>query len=177
MAYVAICTLYALLISPLVISNIYGVLSGWKITTVDIASDPNSISKNKQFNFLYVNSKNTSLFNNNINNDISKSNKVGLLVVIATVDNKNIGNKSPSDFTITVHANDPYPVSFSGNSSGTQVKLNMGMYSISESILPGYFTSFSKDCFGGIMSTIVKNCFIKNTFIVTSNESKSKLKQ
>jgi len=173
MAYVVICILCALLLSSSMILNIYGILNEWNIKVIPLVLDSNLTYKNKQFNNLPINSKNTSLLNNN--NNLSKSDVIGLLNVITTVDNKNIGNKSPSDFTITVHANDPYPSSFSGNSSGTKVKLGMGMYSISEFILPGYFASFSNDCFGGIMSTIVKNCTIKNTYTAISNESKSKL--
>jgi hypothetical protein len=173
MAYVVICILCALLLSSSMILNIYGILNEWKIKVIPLVLDSNLTYKNKQFNNLPINSKNTPLLNNN--NNLSKSDVIGLLNVITTVDNKNIGNKSPSDFTITVHANDPYPSSFSGNSSGTKVKLGMGMYSISEFILPGYFASFSNDCFGGIMSTIVKNCTIKNTYTAISNESKSKL--
>ena len=173
MAYVVICILCALLLSSSMILNIYGILNEWKIKVIPLVLDSNLTYKNKQFNNLPINSKNISLLNNN--NNLSKSDVIGLLNVITTVDNKNIGNKSPSDFTITVHANDPYPSSFSGNSSGTKVKLGMGMYSISEFILPGYFASFSNDCFGGIMSTIVKNCTIKNTYTAISNESKSKL--
>jgi Prealbumin-like fold domain len=176
MAYVAICILGALiLLLSSMISNIYGILNEWKIKVVSLVLDSNLTYNNKQFNNLPINSKNISLLNNNNNDNISKSDAIGLLNVITTVDNKNIGNKSPSDFTITVHANDPYPSSFSGNPLGTKVKLGMGMYSISEFILPGYFASFSNDCFGGIMSPIVKNCTIKNTYTAISNESKSKL--
>src|SRR4051812_3995409 len=129
MAYVVICILCALiLLSSSMILNIYGILNKWKIKVIPLVLDSNLTYKNKQFNNLPINSKNISLLNNN--NNLSKSDVIGLLNVITTVDNKNIGNKSPSDFTITVHANDPYPSSFSGNSSGTKVKLGMGMYSI-----------------------------------------------
>jgi hypothetical protein len=127
-----------------------------------LALDSNITNKNNQVNESIINTKNISLSNTNI----SRHEETGLLNIKTTVDNKNTGNKSPADFTITVHANDPYPSSFNGNISGTQVKLGMGMYSVSETILPGYFVTFSKDCFGGIMSTIVKNCTIKNTYTI-----------
>ena len=51
------------------------------------------------------------------------------------------GNKSSQDFKVNIHANDPIPSSFDGNSSGTTVKLGMGMYSITESSIPGYISS------------------------------------
>ena len=169
----AICILCALTLFLLTsaISNFYDITNEWKMKLLSLALDTNLSNKNKTVNQLFVNTKNISLYNNTI----SKAGDTGLLNIKTIVDNKNAGNKSPSDFTITVHANDPYPYSFTGNSSGTQVKLGMGMYSISETILPGYYVSFSKDCFGGIMSTIVKNCTITNTYTVTSAKSKSKL--
>ena len=163
MAYVAICILCALMLLLLItssISNINNFSNKLNMKIFTLALNSNLNNENKQFNNLYLNTKNISLFNKNI----SKGEETGLLNIITTVDNKNKGNKTPSDFTIIVHANDPYPTSFAGNSSGTQVKLGMGMYSISESIVPEYHVSFSKDCFGGIMSTIVKNCTIKNTY-------------
>ncbi len=88
----------------------------------------------------------------------------GILLVKIIVNNKDVGNKSSPDFKINIHANDPFPSSFPGNSSGTNVKLGMGMYSITESFIPGYSTSYSTDCFGGIMSTGEKECIIINTF-------------
>ncbi|HXT83880.1 MAG TPA: hypothetical protein VN704_06055 [Verrucomicrobiae bacterium] len=95
----------------------------------------------------------------------------GLLVVKTTVNNKNIGNKLPSDFIINIHANDPSVVSFNGNSSGTSIKLSMGMYAVSERQIPGYFTTYSNDCFGGIMSTDTKHCIITNTYTPTTKSN------
>lgn len=93
------------------------------------------------------------------------SNKMkGLLIVKTAVNNNNVGNKSPSDFIIHIHANDPSVVSFNGNLSGTSVKLGMGMYGVSEHPIPGYITSYSTDCFGGMMSIDVKYCIITNTY-------------
>ena len=65
-----------------------------------------------------------------IDNNNNKMN--GLLIVKTTVNNKNNGNKLPSDFIINIHANDPSVVSFNGNSSETRIKLSMGMYAVSE---------------------------------------------
>ena len=81
-----------------------------------------------------------------------------------TVDNEGIGNKKPFDFAIDIHANDPSIASFPGSSSGTEIKLGMGMYSVSQSRIPGYISSFSADCFGGIMSVESRNCVITNTY-------------
>jgi len=88
----------------------------------------------------------------------------GILIVKVTVNNNEIGNKTPSDFIIKLHANDPSPGSFAGNSSGTEVKLGMGMYGISEFPFPDYNTSYSTDCFGGIMSTETKDCTVTNIY-------------
>jgi hypothetical protein len=85
-------------------------------------------------------------------------------MVKITVNNEGIGNKKPSDFTINIHANDPSIASFPGSSSGTEIKLGMGMYSVSQSRIPGYISSFSADCFGGIMSVESRNCVITNTY-------------
>src|SRR6478736_9038536 len=148
MAYVAICilcTLMLLLLITSTISNINNFSNKLNMKIFTLALNSNLNNENKQFNNLYLNTKNISLFHKNI----SKGEETGLLNIITTVDNKNKGNKTPSDFTIIVHANDPYPTSFAGNSSGTQVKLGMGMYSISESILPDYHVSFFQRLFWG----------------------------
>ena len=114
-----------------------------------------------------ISKKNESTSNSIENSALSKinNNKMkGLLIVKILVNNKNVGNKTPSNFIIKIHANDPSIVSFSGNSSGTNVKLGMGMYSVSESIIPDYFTLYSAECFGGMMAIDVKHCIITNTY-------------
>ena len=78
--------------------------------------------------------------------------------------NEGGGNKKPSDFTINIHANDPVPSSFPGNSSGNCVQLHMGMYSITETKQPGYNLTLSGDCSGGMMSVETKNCTITNFY-------------
>lgn len=97
-------------------------------------------------------------------NPINGSGVKGLLVVKVIVNNKDIGNKTSSDFKINIHANDPIPVSFIGNSNGTTVKLGMGMYSVSQSTFPEYVTTYSSDCFGGIMAAVTKMCVITNAY-------------
>jgi hypothetical protein len=91
----------------------------------------------------------------------------GTLIVTQKVINEGGGNKKPSDFMINVHGNDPSPSSFPGNSSGTSVKLHMGMYSITETGPAGYNTSWSDDCSGGMMSSETRKCIITNMFSKT----------
>jgi len=88
----------------------------------------------------------------------------GTLVVTEKVVNEGGGNKKPSDFTITVHGNNPSPSSFPGSSSGTAVKLEMGMYSVTETGPSGYNSTLSGDCSGGMMSVETKNCTITNVY-------------
>ncbi len=107
--------------------------------------------------------KNTTAF-------LTENSKVkGLLSVKIIVYNKDAGNKTSSDFIINIHANDPIPISFPGNSNGTNVKLGMGMYSVSQSTFPEYITLYSSDCFGGIMSIETKECIITNIYNNTSS--------
>jgi len=107
---------------------------------------------------------NTDSFGNSSSFSPNSNESKGLLLVKITVNNEGTGNKKPSDFTISIHANDPSIASFPGSSSGTEIKLGMGMYSVSESHIPGYVSSFSVDCFGGIMSVETRNCVITNTY-------------
>jgi prealbumin domain-containing protein len=88
----------------------------------------------------------------------------GTLIVTEKVVNEGGGNKKPSDFTITVHGNNPSPISFHGSSTGTAVKLQMGMYSVTEAGLPGYNSTLSGDCSGGMMSVETRNCTITNMY-------------
>jgi hypothetical protein len=52
------------------------------------------------------------------------------LSVVKKVTNNGIGDKRPSDFTITVTGNNPSPSSFSGSSSGISVTLRAGSYKV-----------------------------------------------
>ena len=88
----------------------------------------------------------------------------GTLMVTEKVVNEGGGNKKPSDFIITVHGNNPSPSSFPGSSSGTAVKLEMGMYSVTETGPSGYNSTLSGDCSGGMMSVETKNCTITNVY-------------
>jgi hypothetical protein len=96
------------------------------------------------------------------------NNKVqGTLIVTKKVVNEGGGgnSKQPSDFTIKIHGNNPSPSLFQGNSSGTIVKLDMGMYSITESGPSDYNSTSSMDCSGAIMSVEAVKCDITNTYV------------
>ena len=107
---------------------------------------------------------NTDPYGNSSSFSSDNNDSKGWLMVKITVKNEGVGNKKPSDFTINIHGNDPSIASFPGSSSGTEIKLGMGMYSVSQSRIPGYISSFSADCFGGIMSVESRNCVITNTY-------------
>ena len=93
----------------------------------------------------------------------------GTLIVTKKVINEGGGNsKQPSDFTIKIHGNNPSPSLFPGNSSGTIVKLDMGMYSVTESGPSDYNSTSSMDCSGAIMSVEAVKCDITNTYVKRS---------
>ena len=91
----------------------------------------------------------------------------GVLKVKVTTLNGEQGRNFSSDFTVNIHANAPVPDVFKGNSSGTVVKLSMGMYSVTISSIPNYNSSFSSDCNGGIMKVETKDCNIVMTHFKT----------
>lgn len=89
----------------------------------------------------------------------------GTLVVTTKVNNEGGGSSQPSDFTIKVHGNNPSNSSFPGNSSGTIIKLDMGMYSVTASGPPFYNSTSSMDCSGAVMSAEIIKCKISNTYV------------
>jgi Prealbumin-like fold domain len=89
----------------------------------------------------------------------------GTLVVTTKVNNEGGGSSQPSDFTIKVHGNNPSNSSFPGNSSGTIIKLDMGMYSVTASGPPFYNSTSSMDCSGAVMSAETIQCEISNTYV------------
>jgi hypothetical protein len=112
----------------------------------------------KQFNIIKISAENKT------SSLPSKNQMQGILIVTKNVINEGGGNKTPSDFAINIHGNDPSPSSFPGSSSGTYVKLNMGMYSVTETGPAGYNSSWSGDCSGGVMSAETKKCTITNMY-------------
>ena len=89
----------------------------------------------------------------------------GTLVVTTKVNNEGGGSSQPSDFTIKVHGNNPSNSSFPGNSSGTIIKLDMGMYSVTAPGPPFYNSTSSMDCSGAVMSAETIKCEISNTYV------------
>src|ERR687898_2108890 len=89
----------------------------------------------------------------------------GTLIVPTKVNNEGGGSSKPSDFTIKVHGNNPSISSLPGNSSGTAVKLDMGMYSVTETGPPHYNSNSSVDCSGAVMSAETIKCEITNTYV------------
>jgi len=98
------------------------------------------------------------------NTAISSDTNKGTLIVNMTTINGDKGKNNSADFTVYIHANDPIPTTFKGNSSGTVVKLSMGMYSVTTSSVTNYNSSLSNDCTGGIMKVETKICNIVNTY-------------
>ncbi len=95
----------------------------------------------------------------------NKNTVQGTLVVTTKVNNEAGGSSQPSDFTIKVHGNNPSNSSFPGNSSGTIIKLDMGMYSVTASGPPFYNSTSSMDCSGAVMSAETIKCEISNTYV------------
>ena len=101
----------------------------------------------------------------NITNVYQKPGPTSKLIVIKNVDNSLQGslNKRPSDFTITVHGNNPSPRSFDGKSdSGISVSIYPGSYRVTEKSQSGYTVDYSADCEGNIRSGQTKVCIITN---------------
>jgi len=96
----------------------------------------------------------------NSSSTLTREQNKGVLIVKVTTLNGEYGMNTSSDLTVNIHANDPVPDNFKGNTSGTVVKLSMGMYSVTTSSIPHYNSSFSNDCNGGIMKVETKNCNI-----------------
>jgi YVTN family beta-propeller protein len=98
-----------------------------------------------------------------ITNEYHSTPTTANLVVTEKVINNGIGNKKPSDFTITITGNDPSPSSFSGSSSGTSVTLRPGSYKVIETERPsGYTTRYSSGCSGTLDAGQTEDCTITN---------------
>ena len=106
----------------------------------------------------------TSSFGSENTTPLTSDTNKGTLIVNITTINGDEGNNKSSDFTVNIHANNPIPATFKGNSSATDVKLSMGMYSVTISSIPSYNSSLSSDCTGGIMKVETKICNIVNTY-------------
>jgi hypothetical protein len=92
------------------------------------------------------------------NNDIAPK-----LIVIKHVINDNGGTATASNFTMTVDDPGTNPPSFPGaESPGTQVTVDPGAYSVSETGPSGYSASFSADCTGTLAIGETKTCTVTN---------------
>jgi Prealbumin-like fold domain len=91
------------------------------------------------------------------------------LSVVTKVDNTNGGTRKPSDFTITVSGNSPKPKSSSGSSLGTSVTLQPGKYSVSESAISGYTTTYSSGCSGTASGGVPIKCTITNQYTLVGS--------
>lgn len=84
------------------------------------------------------------------------------ITVVKTVVNDDGGTRAASDFTIRVTGTDASPAAFTGNSVGTEVTLNAGLYSVDEDAVSGYAKSLSADCAGTIAVGETKLCTVTN---------------
>jgi hypothetical protein len=99
------------------------------------------------------------------------------LIVCKHVINDNGGTATASDFTLDSGGTNDSPDDFSGvepggdcASNGTDVTLDAGSYSVSESGPSGYTDSYSADCSGTIAGGETKTC------VVTNNDDAPSLK-
>ena len=99
-----------------------------------------------------------------ITNTYQPTPTVAKLMVVKKIINNGIGNKKPSDFTITVSGNSPSPNSFPGNGGegGTTVSLKPGPYKVTETGPSGYTSHFSSDCSGRVDAAQNNVCTITN---------------
>src|SRR5262249_36786515 len=88
----------------------------------------------------------------------------GLLGTLIVTGKVSSGDKTPSDFTISVSGNNPKPASFSGSSAGTPVTLQAGKYNVSSSTADGYTTTYSSGCSGSISEGRTIKCTVTNKY-------------
>ena len=96
-------------------------MNGWETSHIAMLKDFLAYANSNSSNMLKNGLSDHQLIGKATLSKIDNNKMKGLLIIKTTVNNKNIGNKLPSDFIINIHANDPSVVSFNGNSSGTAV--------------------------------------------------------
>src|SRR5207253_878464 len=84
------------------------------------------------------------------------------LTVIKTVVNDNGGTKKAADFSITVTSNGVGLPSFPGSTSGTDVTVSAGTYSVDEASVAGYTKTGAVGCSGTLALAETKTCVITN---------------
>lgn len=152
-------------ISKLLVLPLISILMASLVTLSSFGSELNSKLKNNTPYGAHLNITNQSDLEikrstNNLSSTLTTEQNKGVLIVKVTTLNGEHGMNTSSDFTVNIHANGPVPDIFKGNTSGTVVKLSMGMYSVTTSSTPHYNSSFSNDCNGGIMKVETKYCNI-----------------
>lgn len=157
------------LISKLLLLPVLTLLTASLVTLTCFGSelDPkirNETSTGSNFSESSPNTLETKPSTDNSSSSLKTEENKGVIIVKVITLNGEMGRNFSSDFTVNIHANDPNPDTFKGNSSGTMVKLSMGMYSVTISTIPNYNSSFSSDCNGGIMKVEKKNCNIVMTY-------------
>jgi uncharacterized repeat protein (TIGR01451 family) len=94
---------------------------------------------------------------------LTNNDQAASLIVIKHVVNDNGGTAVAADFSMTVDDPGTNPPSFPGaESPGTQVAVDPGAYSVSESGPAGYAASLSADCTGTIALGQTKTCTVTN---------------
>ncbi|MDR4512508.1 MAG: YncE family protein [Nitrososphaeraceae archaeon] len=88
----------------------------------------------------------------------------GTLKVVKKVVNDGGGSRGPSDFTITVNGKAPQPSSFPGSSTGVNVNLKKGAYSVTETGPSEYNADYSSGCLGNMSPGQKITCTITNVF-------------
>jgi hypothetical protein len=94
--------------------------------------------------------------------EITNDDEKATLIVKKHVVNDDGGNKSATNFTMSVTGTNVSDTSFAGDEDGTSVTLDAGRYSVGETELTGYARSDSEDCSGTIANGETKTCTITN---------------
>jgi uncharacterized repeat protein (TIGR01451 family) len=84
------------------------------------------------------------------------------LTVIKHVVNDDGGTKTAGDFSLSVSGTNASPSSFAGSESGTNVSLDAGSYSVTESAASGYTVSYSVGCSGSVAAGGTATCTVTN---------------
>ena len=87
------------------------------------------------------------------------------LTIIKTVVDPYGGAKVASDFTINISATDPTTDTIAGSETGTSVGIDVGAYTITETLVSGYDATYSAGCSGSIAVGGSATCTITNTAV------------
>lgn len=143
MKFIATILISSVVLASSMVMSTFGIPNGVILKVDQLNSSSNSSKIVKQNELSNNTIKNATL--SSIDNNKTKG---SLIVKIVVNNNKEIGNKTSSDFTIIIHANDPSPTSFAGNSSGTKVKLGMGCMVFPKLNFQGMFLRFQSIVLG-----------------------------